>query len=69
MTPYTGLDNGGGEVHYRTMSKLSALLILLFVVAVFAFGTWQMFAGNLEAAFIALPFLVIIYLFVKRNRP
>jgi len=48
------------------MSKLSAILILIFVVAVFSFGTWQMFAGNLEAAFTALPFLIIIFLFVKR---
>jgi peptidoglycan/LPS O-acetylase OafA/YrhL len=48
------------------MSKLSAILILIFVVAVFSFGTWQMFAGNFEAAFTALPFLIIIFLFVKR---
>lgn len=50
------------------MHKLSALLILLFVLAVFSFGTWQMFTGNLEAAFTALPFLVIIFLFVNRYR-
>lgn len=53
-------------VHYWAMSKLSAILILIFVIAVFSFGTWQMYAGNLEAAFTALPFLVIIFLFVKR---
>jgi hypothetical protein len=50
------------------MSKATAILILLFVIVVFSFGTWQMFAGNLEAAFTALPFLVIIFLFVKRYK-
>lgn len=60
------MDKRPADVHYWTMSKLSAILILIFVVAVFSFGTWQMYAGNLEAAFTALPFLIIIFLFVKR---
>jgi hypothetical protein len=32
-----------------------------------AFSTWQLFKGNLEAAFSALPFLLIVYLFVMRR--
>lgn len=47
------------------MNRLAATLITLFVIALFGFATWQLFSGNFEAAFSALPFLVIIYLFVK----
>jgi hypothetical protein len=50
------------------MKRLGAIFMLVFVLAVFSFGTWQLFAGNLEAAFTALPFLVIIFFFVKGQR-
>lgn len=50
------------------MNKLSALLLILFLLVLVTFGTWQLFAGNLEAAFSTLPFLLILYLFVKNLR-
>ena len=48
------------------MKRLPALVVLLFSLCIISFGTWQLFRGNLEAAFSALPFLLITYLFVKR---
>jgi hypothetical protein len=50
------------------MNKVSALLLLIFLLAIVSFSTWQLFVGNLEAAFSALPFLLIIYLFLKTQR-
>lgn len=47
------------------MNKSSALFLILFVLCIVGYSTWQLFSGNLEAAFSALPFLVIVYLFVK----
>lgn len=47
------------------MNKLAAFSILIFTLLIFAFGTWQMFSGNMEAAFISLPFMIIVFLFVK----
>ena len=46
------------------MKKISAFLLLLFLLAIVSFSTWQLFLGNLEAAFSAVPFLLIIYLFL-----
>ena len=48
------------------MKKVPALLLLLFTLCIVTFGTWQLFLGNLEAAFSSLPFLLVTYLFVKR---
>ena len=48
------------------MKRIPALLLLLFTLCIVAFGTWQLFRGNLEAAFSSLPFLLVTYLFVKR---
>lgn len=51
------------------MSKPIAYLTICFSLAVIGFGTWQLFCGNFEAAFISLPFLIVIYLFVmSQNR-
>lgn len=47
------------------MNKFSALAIILFTVCLIIFATWQLFKGNLEAAFMPLPFLLVIYFFVK----
>ncbi len=49
--------------------KLPAILLFSFVLFLVSFCTWQLFRGNLEAAFSTLPFLLIIYLFVIRRRP
>jgi len=46
------------------MKKVSAFLLLLFLLGLFAFSTWQLFRGNLEAAFSVFPFLLILYFFV-----
>ena len=49
------------------MKKLPLYLLFAFVLFLVAFGTWQLFQGNLEAAFSSLPFLLIVYLFVMRR--
>lgn len=48
------------------MKKLGLILLLLFVLGLVTFSTWQLYAGNLPAAFSTLPFLLIAYLFVIR---
>ena len=50
------------------MGKLSALAMSIFVIFLIAFGTWQLFRGNFEAAFSTFPFLLIVYFFVKPLR-
>ena len=50
------------------LNKLPAILIFIFVLFLVSFSTWQLFHGNLEAAFSSLPFLLIVYLFVMRRR-
>ncbi len=39
--------------------------MILFVLTILSVTTWQLFQGQFEAAFAALPFLVICYLFIK----
>ena len=51
-----------------SLKKLPIILLFVFVLFLVAFSTWQLFHGNLEAAFSSLPFLLIIYLFVMRRR-
>lgn len=50
------------------MSKPLAYFTICFTLAVLAFSTWQLFCGNFSAAFSALPFLFIIYLFVRAGQ-
>lgn len=50
------------------MKKLSAILMIFLIIFLVAFGTWQLFLGNLEAAFATFPFLLIIYFFLKPLR-
>jgi len=50
------------------MKKLSADLLILLVVALVSFSTWQLFRGNLEAAFSSFPFLLVTFFFLKLNR-
>jgi len=47
------------------MNKFTAFFALFFVLLVIAFGTWQMFCGNFEAAFTSIPFLIIFYFFIR----
>jgi hypothetical protein len=56
------------ETGRTTIKKLPVILLFIFVLFLVAFCTWQLFQGNLEAAFSSLPFLLIIYLFVIRRR-
>jgi hypothetical protein len=48
------------------MTKSVAYFTICFTLAVMGFGTWQLFTGNLTAAFSSLPFLLIIYLYVMQ---
>jgi TRAP-type C4-dicarboxylate transport system permease small subunit len=56
------------ETTSNMLNKLSAICLTVFVIFLICFSTWQLFHGNLEAAFSSLPFLLIIYLFVMRRR-
>ena len=56
------------ETTPNILKKLPSILLFVFVLFLVAFSTWQLFHGNLEAAFSSLPFLLIIYLFVMRRR-
>jgi len=56
------------ETAANTLKKLPVILLLIFVLFLVAFSIWQLFHGNIEAAFSSLPFLLIIYLFVMRCR-
>jgi len=56
------------ETTPNVLKKLPSILLFVFVLFLVAFSTWQLFHGNLEAAFSSLPFLLIIYLFVMRRR-
>jgi len=47
------------------MNKFVSILLIVFVLALVIFGTWQLFVGNFEAAFSAAPFLLIIYFFLR----
>ena len=51
-----------------SLKKIPMFLLFIFVLFLVAFSTWQLFQGNLEAAFSSLPFLLIVYLFVMRRR-
>lgn len=57
------------ETARNLLKKLPVFLLFSFVLFLVSFCTWQLFQGNLEAAFSTLPFLFIIYLFVIRRRP
>ena len=56
------------ESQHNILKKLLAILLTLFVLLLVGFSTWQLFHGNIAAAFSSLPFLLIIYLFVVRRR-
>ena len=56
------------ETDHKSLKKIPVILLFMFVLFLVVFCTWQMFQGNLEAAFSTLPFLLIIYLFVMRRR-
>jgi len=56
------------ETTPNLLKKLPSILLIVFVLFLVAFSTWQLFRGNLEAAFSSLPFLLIVYLFVIRRR-
>lgn len=49
------------------MHKLSMAILLVVVLALVVFATWQLFAGNLAASFSTFPFLLIAYLFVLKS--
>jgi hypothetical protein len=48
------------------MNKFGIIILLVFVLGVVTFATWQLYAGNLAASFSTFPFLLITYLFVLR---
>jgi hypothetical protein len=49
------------------MRKPLALFIILFTVCLVAFATIHLFKGDLEAAFMPLPFLLIIYFYIRQG--
>jgi hypothetical protein len=53
-----------GDNGRKGPARVIAALQLAVAVCIVAFGTWQLFRGNLEAAFSTVPFLIIWYLFL-----
>lgn len=47
------------------MKKPLAIFTIIFTLCLVAFATWNLFKGNLEAAFMPLPFLLIIYFYLQ----
>lgn len=47
------------------MKKSLAIFTIAFTLCLVTFATWQLFKGNMEAAFMPLPFLLIVYFYVK----
>ena len=50
------------------MKKPFALFLIAFVLLFVGFATWQLFLGNLGAAFSPVPLLLLLYLFMKQLR-
>lgn len=53
------------------MKRFLALIQVIFIILVVGFSTWQLFLGNFEQAFAALPLLIIYYVFIvaRQRRP
>jgi|GEM_PF-728203 len=56
------------NVMMEIMNRTSAIIMILCVVILVCFGTWQLFRGNLEAAFSTFPFLLIVYFFLRPSQ-
>ena len=50
------------------MNKPAAVFTIIFTIGLIIFATWQMFKGNLEAAFMPLPFLLVIYFYLNTGK-
>lgn len=49
--------------------RLFAAVLILLVVAILGFSTWQMFLGNFGAAMASMPLLLMFYLLLaSRSR-
>ena len=48
-----------------SMKKPLAIFTIIFTLCLVVFATWNLFKGNLEAAFMPLPFLLIIYFYLQ----
>jgi hypothetical protein len=49
--------------------RLFAAVLIVLVLAVLAFSTWQLFQGNFAAAMSSMPLLLLFYLFLaSRSR-
>jgi hypothetical protein len=46
------------------MKRILAVIQLIIIVLIVGFGTWQLYLGNFEMAFVSFPFLIVYYLFV-----
>lgn len=46
------------------MKRILAVIQLIIIVLIVGFGTWQLYLGNFELAFVSFPFLIVYYLFV-----
>ena len=49
--------------------RIFAAVLIVLVLAILIFSTWQMFQGNFAAAMSSMPLLLLFYLFlVSRSR-
>ena len=46
------------------MTKILALVQVIFVTLIVVYTTWQLFLGNFEQALAPFPFLLLYYVFV-----
>lgn len=50
------------------MQRLAAIVLVLLVLGVITFSTWQLFRGNFAAAMASMPLLLLFYLFLTSRR-
>ncbi|MRR53571.1 MAG: hypothetical protein EG822_03530 [Deltaproteobacteria bacterium] len=48
--------------------KIAAIVQIVFILLVIAFGTYQLYQGNFEASIATMPLLIIYYLFVTMRQ-
>jgi hypothetical protein len=53
------------------MKRILAVIQLIVIILIVGFGTWQLYLGHFEQAFVTLPFLIIYYVFIvsRQHRP
>lgn len=48
--------------------KVAAIVQIIFILLIIAFGTYHLYQGNFEASISTMPFLIVYYLFVTMRQ-